>query len=218
MKFVRFGGANHVRQRNKRAPEGRGIWCFPLGLVDVWYLGGTDKIIVRAGGNPWATFLAPTHIFTYKGEVWVGVEDVPERLLHKALAFRNRGGKEWALLDYATLRKVVNIKKYVHHKNLPALRGPQKVGKREIMVERKRQLTPNEWTVYYSIAVTCPIHGNRNSQIIRAILPDEICRLGDKAIKEHLLLQDGEAELPTMCPECAAKINAGMECFIPGMK
>lgn len=220
MKFLRFGGANHVRQDNKRAPEGRGIWCFPLGLVDIFYLGGTDKFERRTVRGEKKIVPAPARIFTYKGEVWVGIEDVPERLLHKALAFRKRGEKEWVLLDYATLKKVVSIKKRYHHRNSSALLGPQKTGKRQVVVQKTIRLSKSKWVVYFNVVVTCPVHGDKTGKTAKKAIPHGIYDMGEKAIEEYILFDGYQEALevpPSMCPECAAKINAGMECFIPGV-
>jgi hypothetical protein len=120
MEFIRFGGANKKHQKNKRAPAGRGIWCFPLGLIDKFYLTGTDKLYQSKDGK-WK--LAKSCIFKYRGEIWVGTDDIPARFLHKALKIVNRGEKEWALLDYHTFKKVYNLKKRLHLKSPEALWG-----------------------------------------------------------------------------------------------
>lgn len=38
MKFIRYGGLRPVKQKNRKAPESRGLWAFVFPYFDWWFL------------------------------------------------------------------------------------------------------------------------------------------------------------------------------------
>ena len=108
MEFIRFGGLNQVKQTNKRAPAGKGIWAFPKGFVDLFFLSGTDKLFYSKKEDKYKT--VKSRHFYYKGDLWVHA-DLVEYYLPKATIkkYSDRGELAWVKISYKDFKKLHNI-------------------------------------------------------------------------------------------------------------
>ena len=110
MKFVRFGGLGGAKQDRNNAPSKKGIWAFPDGLIDTFYLSGTDKLDYKKN---------PAHkprTFEYKGDIWLKSDDVPQRFLKYVINFTENERALWCKLPYEIFYKIYKKRIAMHGK------------------------------------------------------------------------------------------------------
>jgi len=151
MEFIRFGGLNQKKQRNKRAPVGKGIWAFPKGFVDLFFLSGTDKLFYSKKEDKYKK--AKSRHFNYKGDLWVHAHLV-EYYLPKTVikGYSDRGELAWIKLSYQDFKKLHNI---LSKARLPNKLKRKVIPSQEALKLIKKEKDKNDWVTFSYVCPFC---------------------------------------------------------------
>ena len=152
--FIRIGSANSKDQPISEAPANRGIWCFPLSLVDEGFLFPEKR--KSENQNKYKNYKK----IKYKGDLWISdlyqEPVVIEFFERNAIQIVGKEYRTWYKVDFPTYKKILKwYKKYY----LPSRIQPLEcdiIEKRKIPIQilsvvRKRIYGKLGWERHYYI-------------------------------------------------------------------